>query len=117
MIYEVEVTGEFRQWYEDSLSASEQEDVTRVVEMLEQAGPMLPFPYSSGIQGSKFAHMRELRIQHEGRPYRVLYAFDPRRAALLLLGGEKTGDDRWYTKMIPKADALYERHLKKITEK
>jgi hypothetical protein len=58
--------------------------------------------------------MRELRIQHEGRPYRVLYAFDPRRAALLLLGGDKTGDDRWYQKMIPQADALYQRHLRQI---
>ena len=68
MVYEVEFTEEFRAWYEDLLSASEQENVTRVVEMLEQSEPMLPFPYSSGVQGSKFAHMRELRIQHEGRP-------------------------------------------------
>lgn len=75
---------------------------------------MLPFPYSSGIAGSKFHHMRELRIQHEGRPYRVLYAFDPRRAALLLIGGDKTGDDRWYDKMVPKADAIYERHLQEM---
>jgi hypothetical protein len=56
--------------------------------------------------------MRELRIQHRGRPYRVLYAFDPRRVAFLLLGGDKTGDDRWYDKMVPKADALYEQHLR-----
>jgi hypothetical protein len=61
--------------------------------------------------------MRELRIQHEGRPYRVLYAFDPRRIALLLIGGEKTGDDRWYDKTIPKADAVYERHLQQIGAK
>src|SRR5271165_4197507 len=101
MVYEIEFTDEFRDWFEDGLSASEQEDVTRVVEMLELSGPMLPFPYSSGITGSKFRHMRELRIQHEGRPYRVLYAFDPRRAALLLIGGDKTGDDRWYDRMVP----------------
>ncbi len=117
MVYQVEFTDEFRVWFEDELSPSEQEDVTRVVEMLEQAGPMLPFPYSSGIAGSKFSHMRELRIQHEGRPYRVLYAFDPRRAALLLLGGDKTGNDRWYDTMVPKADALYERHLREIRER
>ena len=82
--------------------------------MLEDAGPKLPFPLSSGIKGSAFTHMRELRIQHEGRPYRVLYAFDPRRAALLLLGGDKSGDNRWYDKMIPKADALYEQHLRQL---
>lgn len=82
--------------------------------MLMEAGPALGFPYSSGIKGSKYSHMRELRIQHEGRPYRVLYAFDPTRAAILLLGGDKTGDDRWYDKMVPKADTIYKEHLKTI---
>ena len=55
--------------------------------------------------------MRELRIQHAGRPYRVLYAFDPRRTAILLLGGDKTGDDRWYDTYVPLADDLYDEHL------
>lgn len=55
--------------------------------------------------------MRELRIQHKGRPYRVLYAFDPRRVALLLIGGDKTGDDRWYDRYVPIADRLYDEHL------
>lgn len=94
----------------------EQKSVARVIEMLEQSGPTLKHPYSSGIARSRFSHMRELRIQHEGRPYRVLYAFDPRRNALLLLGGDKTGGDRWYDTMIPKADALYQRHLLSISE-
>lgn len=62
-----------------------------VVRLLEEHGPSLRFPYSSGITGSKHSHMRELRIQHEGRPYRVLYTFDPRRTAILLIGGDKTG--------------------------
>jgi hypothetical protein len=52
-----------------------------------------------------------LRIQHEGRPYRVLYAFDPRRAAILLLGGDKTGNDRWYDEHVPIADRIYDEHL------
>jgi hypothetical protein len=116
MAYEVEFTDEFGAWFERALDAPEQKSVARVVDMLEQAGPNLPFPISSGIGGSRFSHMRELRIQHEGRPYRVLYAFDPRRAALLLLGGDKTGDDRWYEKMVPKADALYEHHLRQIAK-
>lgn len=84
--------------------------------MLMEAGPALGFPYSSRVEKSKFGHMRELRIQHEGRPYRVLYAFDPLRSALLLLGGDKTGDDRWYERMVPKADAIYEDHLKSIAK-
>ncbi len=109
----MEVSDEFRDWYE-LLSEVEQNSVERVVLMLAEAGPTLGFPYSSGVEGSKFSHMRELRIQHKGRPYRVLYAFDPARTALLLLGGDKTGDGRWYEKMVPKADAIYEKHLKTI---
>ena len=61
--------------------------------------------------------MRELRTQHAGRPYRTLYAFDPRRAAILLLGGDKTGDDRWYETNVPKADELYDEHLKELRKK
>ncbi|MGH7649807.1 MAG: type II toxin-antitoxin system RelE/ParE family toxin, partial [Gemmatimonadaceae bacterium] len=68
-------------------------------------------PYSSGVVTSRHAHMRELRVQHGGRPYRVLYAFDPRRAAILLVGGDKTGDDRWYERFVPVADRLYDEHL------
>jgi hypothetical protein len=60
--------------------------------------------------------MRELRIQHRGKPYRILYAFDPHRAAILLIGGMKTGDDRWYKKQIPIADKLYEEHLRNLME-
>jgi hypothetical protein len=58
--------------------------------------------------------MRELRIQHQGRPYRVLYAFDPRRAAILLIGGDKTGNDRWYEEFVPIADRLYDAHLASV---
>lgn len=115
MPYEIEVSDEFKDWYEP-LSEAEQLSVERVVLMLEEAGPSLGFPYSSGIQQSKFSHMRELRIQHEGRPYRVLYAFDPIRSAFLILGGDKTGDDRWYDTMVPRADAIYTEHLMALHE-
>jgi hypothetical protein len=60
--------------------------------------------------------MRELRIQHEGRPYRVLYAFDPRRAAVLLIGGDKTGNDRWYDEYVPIADGIYDEHIAELKE-
>jgi len=60
--------------------------------------------------------MRELRVQHRGRPYRVLYAFDPRRAAILLIGGDKTGNDRWYEQYVPIADDLYDAHLKDVKQ-
>lgn len=58
--------------------------------------------------------MRELRIQHRGEPYRVLYVFDPRRSAILLLGGKKTGDDRWYEKFVRRADRIYDAHLAQL---
>jgi hypothetical protein len=58
--------------------------------------------------------MRELRVPHQGRPYRVLYAFDPRRAAILLLGGDKTGNDRWYEEHVPVADNLYDENLQEL---
>ncbi len=68
------------------------------------------------MRGSRFNNMRELRVQHGGKPYRILYAFDPRRIGILLLGGDKTGNSRWYDEYIPKADALFEQHLREIKE-
>ena len=113
MPWDVEGTDGFAQWFE-GLGDDEQVSVGRVVDLLVEHGPSLPFPYSSGIQTSRHRHMRELRIQHDGRPYRVLYAFDPRRAAILLLGGDKTGDNRWYEQRVPHADGLYDEHLKEL---
>ena len=110
MAWEVEGTDEFAGWFGD-LNDGEQVNIGRVVELLVEHGPSLPFPYSSGIATSRHRHMRELRIQHEGRPYRVLYAFDPRRAAILLLGGDKTGNDRWYDEHVPIADRAYDEYL------
>jgi hypothetical protein len=113
MTWLVEVTDEFTAWW-DTLTEEEKVDIYAVEQLLEDRGPTLPFPYSSGINGSRHSHMRELRVQHDGRPYRILYAFDPRRAAILLLGGDKTGDDSWYDKTVPKADDLYDTHLAEL---
>jgi len=110
MAYEVEVTDEWIEWF-DTLSEAAQDQIAAVIALLERRGPQLPFPYSSGIRGSRHSHMRELRVQAGGRPYRTLYAFDPRRMAILLIGGEKTGRDRWYEEFVPKADDLYDEHL------
>ena len=110
MNWEIEYTDTFEAWW-DNLTRAEQVSLATTVELLEERGPQLPFPHSSGINGSKHSDMRELRTQHEGRPYRTLYAFDPRRAAILLLGGDKTGDNLWYEKNVPIADKLYDEHL------
>jgi hypothetical protein len=113
MTTEIVVTDEFAEWYE-GLSLEEQLSVRRYVTMLEVAVATLPFPYSSGIQTSRFAAMRELREQHAGRPYRVLYAFDPVRNAVLLVGGEKTGDNRWCEAAIKLADKLWDEYLRNL---
>ena len=78
MGWDVEYTDEFGVWWE-TLSEDQQEDFAAVVQLLAEHGPRLPFPYSSGIQGSRHTHMRELRVQSGGRPLRGFYAFDPRR--------------------------------------
>ena len=113
MSWNVEFTDEFGGWY-GTLAEPVQDDIDRVVGLLEAKGAQLPFPYSSGIAGSRHAHLRELRVQSGGEPYRVFYAFDLRRTAILLIGGNKVGDDRFYDTMIPVADALYDEHLIEI---
>jgi hypothetical protein len=113
MSWSVEYTDEFGEWW-DSLAEDERESLDASVRLLEDRGPNLGFPHSSGINGSKQSHMRELRTQHNGRPYRTLYAFDPLRSAILLIGGDKTGDDRWYDVHVPIADQLYEEHLEQL---
>jgi len=113
MALDIEYTDEFGAWW-DSLSEAQQESVDASVRLPEEHGPHLPFPHSSGVSQSRHGHMRELRIQHRGRPIRVLYAFDPRRTAILLVGGDKTGDDRWYEVSVPLADQLYTQHLMEL---
>lgn len=110
MTWEVEYTNEFGAWWE-RLDEGAQIAIDATVRLLETKGPQLPFPHSSDVRGSRFGQMREIRIQHKGEPYRVLYAFDPRRTAILLIGGNKGGNDRWYEEFVPRADKLYEDHL------
>jgi hypothetical protein len=97
-------------WWNE-LTESEQVDVNAKVILLQRFGPALRRPHSDVISSSRHANMKELIVQHRGRPYRVLYAFDPRRTAILLIGGDKTGNDRWYEIFVPIADKLYEEHL------
>lgn len=88
--------------------------ITASVELLEEDGPRLEHPHSSQVKGSRFGGMRELRIQISGEPWRVFYAFDPRRTAYLIVGGCKVGNQRFYEQMIPLADRIFEQHLREI---
>lgn len=114
-MWEVEYTNEFEEWWH-SLDADEQESLAADVGALQAVGPQLGFPRTSGVTESRHPRMRELRTQHQGRPIRTFYAFDPRRTAILLIGGDKTGDGRFYDRMVPEADRLYDEHLREIEE-
>lgn len=110
MEWAVEYTDEFEEWW-NGMTEAEQVDINSKVILLQRFGPALRRPHSGAIKTSRHGNVKELIIQHAGRPYRVLYAFDPRRCAILLIGGDKTGDDRWYENMVPIADRLLDRHL------
>ena len=110
-----EYTHEFGDWWE-SLSEDEQDSVNFGVRLLQDRGPNLKRPHADTVADSRYPNMKELRCQHEGKPYRVLYAFDPRRIAILLIGGDKTGDSNCYKEYIPKADAIYAKHLREIDQ-
>jgi len=112
-MWEVEYTDEFEEWWK-SLNNDEQDSVRFTVKLLEDQGPSLKFPHSSDVKQSRHGSMRELRSQCKGHPLRTFYAFDPRRTAILLIGGDKTGDDNFYDKMVPKADKIYDEYLKEI---
>ena len=114
-MWDVEYTNEFGQWW-NKLNQDERASVQAYVNLLKLYGPQLQFPYCSGINGSRHHNMRELRVQHKGNPYRILYAFDPNRTAICLFGGKKTGNNRWYKKSVPVADLLYNEHLQFIEE-
>ncbi|MCP4353573.1 MAG: addiction module toxin RelE [Desulfobacterales bacterium] len=115
MEWEVEYTDEFEEWW-DSLDGDEQISVDASVGLLIKRGPSLPYPHSSEVRGSVTGKLRELRVQHRGQPYRILYIFDPRRVAVMLIGGNKTGDSRWYEKYVPLADRLYAEHMESLRE-
>lgn len=93
-----------------------QDTVAAHVGLLEEVGPTLGRPYAATLRGSSLANLKELRVQHRGRPYRILYAFDPNREALLLLAGDKAGHKRWYRKAIPRAEAIFARHVKGLED-
>lgn len=113
--WDVEYTDEFNDWW-TGLTEDEQDAVAVGIRKLETLGLALGYPHSSQVKGSKHGHMRELRIQVQGRPFRIFYAFNPERNAILLIGGDKgaLGDDRFYEVYIPLADSIYDEHLAEL---
>lgn len=112
-MWDVEYTDEFDEWWMD-LTEAEQSAVTAYVKLLQELGPHLKRPHADLIQSSRHSNMKELRVQCAGEPIRILFAFDPRRTAILLLGGNKTGDNSWYEKNVPIADDLYDEYIAEL---
>jgi hypothetical protein len=113
MSWEILFTDEYGEWFLN-LNDAEQVDVQAMVEVLEIKGPNLGRPHADTLSGTnKVKNLKELRIQHSGKPYRVFYAFDPKRRAVLLCGGRKDGkkDKTFYNRMIPIAEREFLQHL------
>ena len=104
----------FDSWFL-SLDDSEQQDVLAAILMLEQFGPALGKPYVDSLKGTvKVRNLKELRVQHKGKPFRVFFAFDPLRQAVMLCGGDKTGNKHLYETVIPIAEREFLNYLQKL---
>jgi hypothetical protein len=113
MAWEIEFTDEFREWW-NILSEKEQGVIDASVKLLEEFGPGLARPHADSLSKmSKHANMKELRVQIAGDAYRILFAFDPRRVGILLMGARKA-DQKWYKDAVPQADSLYDDHLRSL---
>lgn len=107
MVWEVLYTDEFGEWFETL--AEDQQDR---VDLLEEHGPALGRPIVDTVAQSRHANMKELRVS-AGGALRILFAFDPARQAVLLLGGDKAGQWReWYAEAVPRADDLFDTYLR-----
>lgn len=109
----VEITDGYFAWF-DGHDEAQQDALRTDIEVLERMGPYLGRPYVDTIKGSRHSNMKELRTMVGRRHLRSLFAFDPRRAAILLIGGDKTGDKGFYDRMVPLADRLLDEHLAEL---
>jgi len=104
----------FDDWFL-GLDASEQQDVLAAILVLEQYGPTLGRPHVDSLKGTgKVKNLKELRVQHKGKPYRVFFAFDPLRQAVMLCGGDKTGNKQFYESMIAVAEREFLNYLQEL---
>ena len=111
-MWEVEYTDRFEQWW-SKLGVDKQSRISAAVDLLIVDGPNLGRPYVDTIARSRHSNMKELRVS----TLRILFAFDPLRKAILLLGGDKSGQwSRWYPRAISRADDLYDQHLASLRD-
>jgi hypothetical protein len=109
-MWEIEVTPEYEQWFL-KLDKEAQDDVRAAVELLAERGPSLGRPRVDTLTGTSVTHLKQLRV----RTIRVLFAFDPRRVGILLVGGDKRDNwTSWYRSAITEAERLWRRHLDEL---
>lgn len=114
--WEVEATDQFSDWFA-SLDAGQAEALAAAIDLLAAEGPALKRPLVGEISASRHKNMKEIRKSVKGCDLRVLFMFDPRRAVILLLGGDKTGKwAEWYESEVPQAEDLYDEYLNELRQ-
>lgn len=100
----------------NDLPEAVQDEVLALMGLLKQFGPALGRPRVDTLKGSRHANMKELRFDAADGVWRVAFAFDPKRQAILLVGGDKSGgsEKRFYRQLIKKADARFDEHVKQV---
>jgi len=114
----VEIGDEFEPEY-DALPEEVQDELLAMTRLLQQFGPQLKRPHADTMNGSRHANMKELRFKAAEGSGRVAFAFDPKRKAVLLVAGDKSGvsEKRFYRELIEKADERYDAHLARLKKK
>ncbi len=112
MSWSVEIGDEFKPEF-DELDEDVQTELLALAVLLQQFGPLLGRPRVDTLKGSRHANMKELRFSAAGGEWRVAFAFDTKRKAVLLVGGDKSGgsEKQFYRELIKKADGRFDRHL------
>ena len=111
--FHLEFAGEFLE-----LSEAVQDRLLAKIELLREFGPRLGRPHADTLNGSRYSNMKELRLPADGGVWRVAYAFDPKRQAILLVAGDKSGtsESRFYRSLLDKADERFAEHLSRLGE-
>jgi hypothetical protein len=115
MAWEVLLAGEFEPEFH-SLHTDVQDEILALAVLLRQFGPGLGRPRADTLKDSRHANMKELRFAAQDGVWRVAFAFDPRRRAILIVAGDKSGgsEKRFYRELIRKADDRFDAHLERL---
>jgi hypothetical protein len=109
-MWEIILSEEIELWFQE-LDDDSYDAILVKIAILREIGPNLGRPHVDTVEESKHKNMKELRIQHKKHVYRLFFAFDPKRQAILLIGCDKRGNKGFYKRMIPVADKIFSRYL------